>query len=135
MLPEHTAHQVSPHAHVGCVECHVGGGAEWYVRSKLSGSRQLYTLLTNKYPHPIPTPVDNMRPARETCEQCHWPEKFFGTQLKTFNHYQYDEQSAPKEVRMLIKTGGGSPASGPASGIHWHMNIANEITYAASDRQ
>lgn len=135
MHPEYSAYHVSPHARVDCVECHVGGGAKWYVRSKLTGSHQLYALLRGNYPRPIPTPVDNMRPARETCEQCHWPEKYFGTQLKVFNHYQYDEQNTPVEVKLLIKTGGGSSASGLTGGIHWHMNLANEITYAATDRQ
>jgi nitrate/TMAO reductase-like tetraheme cytochrome c subunit len=135
MHPEYTAYKISPHARIGCVQCHVGGGAEWYLRSKLTGSHQLFAVLTGKYPRPIPTPVDSLRPAHETCEQCHWPEKFFGTQLKVFNHFQYDEQSTPREVRLLIKTGGGSPSSGMTSGIHWHMNISNEITYAATDRQ
>src|SRR5216684_7307998 len=27
MHPEYTAHGLSPHARVGCIECHVGGGA------------------------------------------------------------------------------------------------------------
>lgn len=135
MSPEYTAYKRSPHARIGCVECHVGGGATWYVRSKVTGSHQLFSVLTGKYPRPIPTPVDNLRPANETCGQCHWAEKFFGTQLKVFNHYQYDEQSTPREVRMLIKTGGGAPGSGMANGIHWHMNLANEVTYVATDRQ
>jgi nitrate/TMAO reductase-like tetraheme cytochrome c subunit len=135
MHPEYTAYKNSPHARVGCVGCHVGSGAGWYVRSKLSGSYQLYSVLFHKYSRPIQSPVANLRPAQGTCEQCHWPEKFFGAQLKEFNHYQYDETSTPVTARMLIKIGGGSPASGVASGIHWHMNIANEVTYIASDRQ
>jgi nitrate/TMAO reductase-like tetraheme cytochrome c subunit len=133
MHPEYTAYKLSPHARVGCVGCHVGAGATWYVRSKLSGSYQLYSVLAHKYPTPIPSPVANLRPARETCEQCHWPEKFFGAQLKVFDHYQYDETNTPKQVRLLIKTGGGSASTGPVAGIHWHMNIANEITYVATD--
>ena len=37
---------------------------------------------------------------------------------------------------MLIKTGGGDPSLGQAGeGIHWHMNIANKITYFATDEQ
>ena len=135
MHPEYTAYQASPHARVGCAGCHIGPGAGWFVRSKLSGSYQVYAALTNKYPRPIPSPVQNLRPAQETCEQCHWPAKFFGAQLKVFDHYAYDETSTPKEVRMLIKTGGGSPQAGLTSGIHWHMNIANEVTYLATDRQ
>jgi nitrate/TMAO reductase-like tetraheme cytochrome c subunit len=135
MGPEYTAYHQSPHARIECVACHVGGGATWYVRSKITGTHQLIDVITGKIPRPILTPVEGLRPARDTCEQCHTPEKFFGTQLKIFNHFQYDEQSTPREVRLLIKTGGGSAASGLASGIHWHMNLANEVTYVATDRQ
>ena len=133
MHPEYTAYQASPHARVGCVNCHIGSGATWYVKSKLSGARQVWATMANKYPRPIPSPVQNLRPAQETCEQCHWPEKFWGAQLKVFNHFGYDESNTPRETRMLIKTGGGSPTNGPTTGIHWHMNLENEVTYLASD--
>ncbi len=135
MHPEYTAYKQSPHARVGCVGCHVGAGAGWYVRSKMSGAYQVYSVLARKYPQPIPSPVENLRPSRETCEQCHWPEKFFGAQLKVFTHFGYDEQNTPREIRMLIKTGGGSPQGGLVAGIHWHMFNMNEIQYLASDRQ
>ncbi|MCM3906225.1 MAG: NapC/NirT family cytochrome c [Pyrinomonadaceae bacterium] len=133
MKPEFVAYQASPHARVRCVDCHVGPGAGWYVRSKLSGAYQLYSVTFNKYPRPITTPVHNLRPAPETCEQCHWPEKFFGAQLKTFNHYGYDEKNTLRQTRMLINVGGGSPVTGQVVGIHWHMNIANEVTYISTD--
>ena len=135
MHPEYTAYQQSPHARVGCAGCHVGPGAGWFVKSKLSGAYQVYSVIAKKYPKPIPSPVENLRPAQQTCEQCHWPEKFFGAQLKVFNHYAYDEESTPRDVRLLIKTGGGSPESGQATGIHWHMNIGSEVTYMATDKQ
>ena len=44
MKPEYTAYQNSPHAKVACVACHVGEGADWYVRSKLSGLYQVYAV-------------------------------------------------------------------------------------------
>ncbi len=135
MNPEFVAYSQSPHARVRCVDCHVGPGAGWYVRSKLSGAYQVYSVTFHKYPKPIPTPVENLRPAQETCEQCHWPRKFYGAQLKVFYHYGSDEKNTPRQIRMLINTGGGDPATGAPSGIHWHMNIANEITYIATDRQ
>jgi nitrate/TMAO reductase-like tetraheme cytochrome c subunit len=135
MHPEYIAYQQSPHARVGCAGCHVGPGAGWFVKSKLSGAYQVYSVIAHKYPKPIPSPVENLRPAQQTCEQCHWPEKFFGAQLKVFDHYAYDEESTPRSVRLLIKTGGGSPESGQTVGIHWHMNIANEVTYVAADKQ
>ncbi len=77
MEPEYTAYQFSPHAKVGCVQCHIGSGADWFVRSKLSGAYQVYSVLFNKYSRPIPTPIENFSPAQETCEQCHWPKHFF----------------------------------------------------------
>jgi nitrate/TMAO reductase-like tetraheme cytochrome c subunit len=135
MKPEYVAYQQSPHARVACVDCHVGAGAGWYVRSKLSGAYQLYAVAFNKFPRPIPTPVANLRPAQETCEQCHWPKKFHGAQLKVFTHYGNDEKNTPRQLQLLIKTGGGEPGVGTPSGIHWHMNIANEIHYVASDAQ
>ena len=74
MEPEYTLYANSPHAKVGCVQCHIGSGAGWFVRSKLSGSYQLYAVLFNKFTRPIETPITNLRPAQETCEQCHWPQ-------------------------------------------------------------
>lgn len=133
MKPEHVAFLATSHARIRCVDCHVGHGAESYARSKLNGARQLYSLAFNKYSKPINTPVHNMRPANETCEKCHWPSKFYGAQLKTFNHYAYDEKNSLRQTRMLINVGGGNPDSGPVAGIHWHMNLGNEVTYIATD--
>src|ERR1041385_747748 len=76
MEPEYTAYQFSPHARVGCVQCHIGSGASSFVKSKLSGTYQMYAVAFNKYPKPIPTPIENLRPAQQTCEQCHWPKHF-----------------------------------------------------------
>ncbi|MEO8436441.1 MAG: NapC/NirT family cytochrome c [Pyrinomonadaceae bacterium] len=134
MKPEHVAFMATSHARIRCVDCHVGSGAESYARSKLNGARQLYSLAFDKYSKPIGTPVHNMRPANETCEKCHWPSKFYGAQLKTFNHYAYDEKNSLRQMRMLINVGGGNPDSGPVAGIHWHMNLGNEISYIATDR-
>ncbi|MBI4525045.1 MAG: cytochrome c3 family protein [Deltaproteobacteria bacterium] len=133
MEPEYKAYQASPHARVTCAECHVGPGAGWYVRSKLAGAYQIYSVLFKKYPRPIPTPVESLRPAQETCEQCHWPEKFFGAQLKVVTRFGHDEKNSVRQVSSLIRTGGGSPTTGITAGIHWHMNIANEVWYGATD--
>jgi nitrate/TMAO reductase-like tetraheme cytochrome c subunit len=135
MKPEFVAYNASPHARVRCVECHVGGGPEWYVRSKINGMHQLWAVTFNTYNRPIQTPLHNLRPADETCAKCHWPEKFFGEQMKVFNHFGYDEANSLNQTRMLIKTGGGSPSAGEVGGIHWHMNVANEITYIAADER
>src|SRR6185295_10273588 len=102
--------------------------AQWYARSKLAGTRQLFALIRGTYSQPIPTPVHNLRPADQTCGHCHWSEKFHGAKLRTFTHYAYDEQNSLHQVRMLISVGGGSPQTGIVGGIHWHMNLDNEVT-------
>jgi nitrate/TMAO reductase-like tetraheme cytochrome c subunit len=133
MKPEHVTFLNGPHARVACAECHIGKGANWYVRSKLSGTYQVYATLADKYPRPIPTPVKNLRPAQETCEQCHWPKKFVGNLERTFVSYLGDETNTPFTVRMLLKVGGADPTHGPEGGIHWHMNVRNKIEYIATD--
>jgi hypothetical protein len=132
MKPEHTAWSNSPHAKVKCVECHVGPGAQWYVKAKISGLRQVWAVLTHSFPTPIETPIENLRPARDTCEHCHWPEKFYSGRQKIFYHYAPNEQNTPREVNLLIKIG-GTPKSPHAMGIHWH--IGTEVNYIARDKK
>jgi hypothetical protein len=135
MKPEFTTYKDSPHARVKCVACHIGPGAGWYARSKFSGLYQVYATLADKYPRPIPTPISDLRPAQETCEQCHWPSQFYGGQQRQFNYYFYDEANTHWQINMLVKTGGGSPKTSQTSGIHWHMNIENKVEYVARDRK
>ena len=133
MKPEYVTYLHSPHAKVPCAECHIGKGANWYVRSKLSGTYQVYATMADKYPRPIPTPVKNLRPAQETCEECHWPQKFVGNLERSYNYFLSDETNTPFTVRMLMNVGGGDPTHGPVGGIHWHMNVGNKVEYLASD--
>ena len=135
MDPEYTAYRRSPHSRVVCVDCHIGPGAGWFVKSKLSGTWQVIAVTFNTYERPIPVPVRNLRPARETCEQCHWPEKFHGDRIKVKTKYADDEKNTELKTVMILKVGGGSLESGFASGIHWHMNIANRVTYVAEDEK
>jgi transposase len=135
MQPEYVSYEASPHARVPCVDCHVGAGASWYVKSKISGARQVLAVMLNTYPRPIPTPIENLRPARETCEECHWPAKFFGTQLMQIPHFRYDEQNTPEQISLGIKTGGGSGQLGENAGIHWHMITENKVHFIATDRK
>jgi hypothetical protein len=135
MKPEFSTFQNSPHSRVTCSTCHIGQGAEWYVRAKLSGLYQVYAVLLNKYHRPIETPVVNLRPAKETCLTCHWPQKFFGAVLKTWTTYLPDDKNSPWSIKMLLNIGGGDPAHGMIHGIHWHMEGVNTVEYIASDRK
>jgi len=137
MNPEWVTYHNSSHARVKCVECHIGEGADWFVRSKLSGIRQIYAVLADDFPRPIPTPIHNLRPARETCERCHWPSKFIGYKEKVLSYYLSDEANTRFNLRMLIKIGGEEGhAFLRGSGIHYHM-LSSGVEYIAKtpDRQ
>ena len=134
MEPEYTAYLGSPHARVPCVDCHVGSGASWYVKSKLSGARQVVNTARSSYPRPIPVPVENLRPARETCEHCHWPEKFFGGQLVQSPRFRADERTTAEQLSFVVKTGGGGQESGLRAGIHWHMVTGVRVRFTPLDK-
>lgn len=135
MEPQFVTYHNSPHAKVPCVDCHIGPGASFYVKSKLDGIRQLWATALNTYSKPIETPVENLRPAQETCEECHWPAQFYGEKMLTRVYYRTDEENSPWTIKMLMKIGGGNPRTGRAEGIHWHMIGKNRIEYVAADRK
>lgn len=130
MNPEYQTYLQSPHGKVRCVECHVGQGADWYAKSKMTGAQQAFHALTNSYEKPIQTPVKALRPAQDTCTQCHWPGKHFG--VFDFNrvYYTSEAQDEPWRIRMHMNVGGGDRQP---RGIHAHMNIENDVYYAAED--
>ena len=132
MQPEYVAYQVSPHASVRCVDCHTGPGASWYVRSKLSGVRQVFAVLFNTYDRPIQIPISDLRPARVTCEQCHWPDAFFGKRLVQRTVFDESPLNGAHQLTFALNTGGGR---GPAAsrGIHWHMAPSVSVTFVALD--
>lgn len=133
MGPQNVTYHNSPHARVPCVECHIGPGTGFWVRSKIDGVRQVVATATDSFERPIPTPVVSLRPAQETCEECHWPEQFFGQKLITHNYYRTDEASSPWSVSLLVNIGGGNAQLGALEGIHYHMSIDNKIEYIALD--
>lgn len=133
MKPEYTAYKNSPHAKVRCVECHVGEGADWYVKSKLSGLYQVYAVLSGDYSKPIETPIKNLRPARETCEECHWPQKFYARKIRYEKHYLPDENNTEWNITLLMKIGASHSAKGLEEGIHWHINPNVKIEFISLD--
>ena len=133
MQPEYTTYGRSPHARVECVACHIGPGADWFVKSKLSGSWQVVSVAFDLYPRPIPVPVHNLRPARETCEQCHWPQKFVGDIFKVNTHFEEDEANTRVETVMVVKVGGRGASR--SHGIHWHVDPNHQVRYRSDEKR
>lgn len=133
MEPQHAAYDQSPHSHVDCAECHIGSGASWYVKSKLSGLKQVWAVTVGNFPRPIPPAIRELRPAAETCGRCHWPARFYGDQLVTLNKFTADEKNTKATLQMMMKTGGSGAGTGPASGIHWHISEDFSVDYVSTD--
>jgi nitrate/TMAO reductase-like tetraheme cytochrome c subunit len=130
MPPEFAAYQVSPHARIACVECHIGRefiGNQIF--RKAGDVRHILATTFRTYEYPIM--VRNMRPARETCEKCHSPEKFSDDSLRVVNHFRDDKANTPYSIYLVLKTGGGAKREGLGRGIHWH--IVNQVYYDATD--
>src|SRR5262245_8225922 len=104
MQPQYVRYEKSSHARVPCVDCHVGSGASSFVQYKLAGVRQLFRLSTRTYYRPISPAMDRMRPARETCEQCH-SRGAQDDKLKVIRHYDDDEKSTEKITILLVRAG------------------------------
>ena len=133
MEPEWAGYQEGPHSRVVCVQCHIGPGAPWFVKSKMSGLRQVYAVTFNTHSRPIPSPVHDLRPARDTCEQCHWPEKFHGDKVRTIRTYADDEANTEAVTTLRMHVGGVNRIDKSATGIHWHVSQMNRIEYIATD--
>jgi nitrate/TMAO reductase-like tetraheme cytochrome c subunit len=130
MPPEYTAYMTSPHARIDCVDCHIGKGfIATRISRKAGDMRHVIATTFNTYEFPIR--AHTMRPARETCELCHSPEKFSDDSLREIKRFENDQDNTPVSTFLTLKTGGGSKREGLGKGIHWH--IENKVEFLASD--
>ena len=134
MQPEFVAHQTGAHANVKCVECHVGAGAASFVSAKAAGTRRVLAMLRGNYARPIVPEPNQLVNAAGTCEQCHSPAQYHGDKVKRVVEYADNEKNAETVTTLTVHVGGGDERRGLATGIHWHMNVANDIEYIATDK-
>ncbi len=135
MNPEFTTHSRSPHSEIPCVECHIGSGASYFIKSKLDGTRQLLAMVTGNYSKPIPTPVHNLRPARDVCEVCHKTESFHGNRIDVNQRFASDEQNTRTYTILNLRVGGGTGPLKHATGIHSHVSEGLALRYFATDER
>lgn len=134
MNPEFVTYKRGAHARVACVQCHVGSGAQWFVKAKINGTHQLIAFALDNYKRPIETPVKNLRPAQDICEKCHWPEKFHGNVELNYEHFLSDKKNTSYSARMLMHVNKSQPGS-PPGGIHWHVSETDRVEYYAADEK
>jgi len=130
MPPEYTAYLASPHARIDCVECHIGRGfIATQITRKAGDLRHVLATVFQNYTYPIY--ATNMRPARETCEKCHNPDKFSEDSLREDKRFVNDMDNTPYSIFISLKTGGGTTRQGLGKGIHWH--VENRVLYYSTD--
>jgi len=128
MHPEYTAYKISAHSHVDCVACHIGSGAQAYFSAKVNGTKQLLEVSFNRYPTPIPSPVESLRPARVICEGCHTPARFVGEKLLVKSSFADDEKNTETQTVVVLHLGGRDSLS-HLTGIHGvHLGHIEYIT-------
>ena len=133
MEPEASAHQRSVHAAISCASCHIGPGAEGFVRAKLGGVRRLAAVATGSYSRPIPAPVHDLPEAIGTCRSCHTPTKYFGELVRSIPYYSDDEGTTEQITTLTMRVGGGGFEAGGPGGIHWHASPLTRVEYIATD--
>jgi hypothetical protein len=131
MTPESRAFEVGAHAGLMCVDCHVGEGAVGFVKSKIQGTHQLISVLTDKVKKPIEGAIESgkMVPTAETCEQCHWKGQPAKATLRLFQHYAEDEKNTPETTLLTMNVGGSR--MGGIHGAHYGEGIS--ISFVPSD--
>lgn len=130
MAPQWAAFQESPHSHVDCVQCHVGSGMKSYVQAKVNGTKQMVEVTFHTWPTPIRASLNGLRPARETCEECHTPAKFIGEKLLVKTTFGDDEKNSMTRTVLVLHLGGVDSVS-HLTGIHGHH--LNNFEYVATD--
>ena len=128
---ETVVYEQSAHSQVTCATCHVGAGAKNLVRSKFRGLTDILPAVTGNYARPIPTPLDDLRPSKETCEKCHTSGVFYGDVPLIKATFASDAVNTKSTTTLVLKAGGGSPLV--SSGIHWHTTA--KVWYLPLDQQ
>src|SRR6185295_19364595 len=128
---EPIAHAASFHARVDCVECHMGRMSTLQLMAiKPTHINELWGMIVG-YERPVHT--HSLRPARESCEACHWPEAAHNDTVRVRYRYGDDAKSTESKTTLQMHTGTGQglagrsaeqrsgPPVGVAKGIHWHV--------------
>ena len=134
MKPEFVAFQNSPHARLHCVDCHVGSGRNGTYDPNSMGctnsTRSLSRLtaspskLRSIICAPRATPVPNVTGPTKT-----------GAGGSRYSTTMVTTRRIRRVRFACLSMSVAQPQTGRVSGIHWHMNLANEITYLATDDQ
>ena len=118
---EPRAYAAYSHARVQCIECHMGRLPTLQLMTlKVAHYHELLGMITG-YKRPLN--ATTLRPARDSCEGCHWPDVVHNDSVRTRVHYDTNDTSTETRTRLIVHTGGGEAREKATRGIHWHIGM------------
>jgi hypothetical protein len=133
MGPETRSSNYSVHAKFSCTACHVGPGAKYYFIAHLRGAKEGISLLLNRYHRPISTPIKDLRPSSDICENCHGPKYQVNQRMEGRTYYLSDKGNSVKKINLLLKMGKADINMEKPPRMHWHSSTTEEIIYSTRD--
>ncbi len=125
------SHLTSSHANVKCVECHIGRISTLHMMAlKPEHAKELWGMIVG-YERPLTSTT--LRPSRQNCEGCHWPQVEHHDSIAVIKRYATDADSTETTTRLTLHTAMGAVREKKARGIHWH--IENDVQFIATDPQ
>ena len=125
--------RTSAHARVQCVECHMGRLSTLHLMAlKPTHAKELWGMIAG-YERPLHS--STLRPARENCEGCHWPQAEHHDSITVNKRFAADPKSSEADIRLTLHTTANVERETPwkVTGIHWH--IANDVEFVTPDPQ
>ena len=80
-----------------------------------------------------PLTATTLRPARDSCEGCHWPAVNHDDKVRTKVHYEADAKNTEVRTKLVVHTGSGEAREKATRGIHWH--VEQNVEYVTDDEQ
>jgi hypothetical protein len=128
---EPRAYAVYSHARVQCVECHIGRlPTLQLITLKAEHYHELLGMITG---FKRPLYATTLRPARDSCEGCHWPSVNHDDKVRYKVHYGTDAKNTETLTRLIVHTGSNAARGTATRGIHWHID--QDVEYASDDPQ
>jgi hypothetical protein len=128
---EPRAYAAYSHARVQCVECHMGRLPTLQLMTlKAAHYHELLGMFTG---FQRPLHATTLRPARDSCEGCHWPAVNHDDKVRTKVHYEADAKNTEVRTKLVVHTGGGEAREKATRGIHWH--VEQNVEYVSDDEQ
>ena len=125
------AHQQGHHAHVACVECHIGRLSTFASLAEKSGHVTHAWSYFFGYERPVYSP--SFSGAKDSCEGCHTKEPHRHNVVHAYKRYSSDRRNTEKNLNLTVRLNGRIFGGEDRRGVNWHSSGA--IRFISDDPQ